>query len=114
MTSRRSFLTRSGLALGTLIVGDEVLETIARLTHVRTSFPSAQIVRGRPSTISDKELQGCLKHVYKDIRLAIQQMYTPLIADVRRRPRSLYDQRDKDGGRFVYFDAVTKRGLNEG
>lgn len=31
--NRRGFLTRSGLALGALIVGDEVLETLDRLTH---------------------------------------------------------------------------------
>ena len=31
--NRRNFLTRSGLALGALIVGDEVLETLDRLTH---------------------------------------------------------------------------------
>lgn len=39
--SRRGFLTRSGLALGALVVGDEVLETLARLTHVRKIFPGA-------------------------------------------------------------------------
>lgn len=33
MTSRRAFLTRSGLALGALIVGDEMLEALDRLTH---------------------------------------------------------------------------------
>jgi hypothetical protein len=31
--NRRNFLTRSGLALGALIVGDEVLEMLDRLTH---------------------------------------------------------------------------------
>lgn len=41
--NRRGFLTRSGLALGALIVGDEVLEHLARLTHVRKSFPSAAV-----------------------------------------------------------------------
>lgn len=44
--NRRTFLTRSGLALGALIVGDEALEQLARLTHVRKSFPSAGV--GRP------------------------------------------------------------------
>lgn len=44
---RRHFLTRSGLALGALIVGDAVLEEFARLTHVRKSFPSAGIGRLR-------------------------------------------------------------------
>lgn len=39
--NRRNFLTRSGLALGALLVGDEALEAFARLTHVRKSFPSA-------------------------------------------------------------------------
>lgn len=43
MLNRRGFLTRSGLALGALVVGDEVLEAFARLTHVRKSFPSAGI-----------------------------------------------------------------------
>lgn len=33
MTDRRTFLTKSGLALGALIVGDEVLEVLDRLTH---------------------------------------------------------------------------------
>jgi hypothetical protein len=41
--NRRGFLTRSGLALGALIVGDEILETLDRLTHVRKSFPSAAV-----------------------------------------------------------------------
>ncbi len=31
--NRRNFLTRSGLALGALLVGDEVLEAMDRLTH---------------------------------------------------------------------------------
>lgn len=31
--NRRNFLTRSGLALGALIVGDEVLEMAERLAH---------------------------------------------------------------------------------
>ena len=44
--NRRGFLTRSGLALGALVVGDEALEAFARLTHVRKSFPSAAL---RPS-----------------------------------------------------------------
>lgn len=42
--NRRSFLTRSGLALGALIVGDEVLEAVERLTHQRKVFPSASVV----------------------------------------------------------------------
>lgn len=50
MTSRRSFLTRSGLALGALIVGDAALDAFARLTHVRKSFPSAGI---RYKTLAD-------------------------------------------------------------
>jgi hypothetical protein len=43
--NRRTFLTRSGLALGALIVGDEALEQLARLTHVRKTFPSAGVGR---------------------------------------------------------------------
>ncbi len=43
--NRRTFLTRSGLALGALIVGDEALEQLARLTHVRKAFPSAGVAR---------------------------------------------------------------------
>lgn len=35
MTNRRNFLTRSGLALGALIVGDAALEAMERLTHKR-------------------------------------------------------------------------------
>lgn len=42
--NRRNFLTRSGLALGALIVGDVALEELERLTHVRKSFPSAGIL----------------------------------------------------------------------
>jgi hypothetical protein len=42
--NRRSFLTRSGLALGALVVGDEVLEAMERLTH-RKVFPSAAVPR---------------------------------------------------------------------
>lgn len=41
--NRRHFLTRSGLALGALIVGDEAIEALARLTHVRKTFPSASV-----------------------------------------------------------------------
>lgn len=41
--NRRNFLTRSGLALGALVVGAEALEAMERLTHVRKSFPSATV-----------------------------------------------------------------------
>lgn len=41
--NRRDWLTRSGLALGALIVGDEALDAFARLTHVRKSFPGAAV-----------------------------------------------------------------------
>ena len=41
---RRSFLRRSAITLaGGLVLGDEVLEQFARLTHVRKSFPSAGV-----------------------------------------------------------------------
>lgn len=44
---RRQFLTRSGLALGALVVGDEAIDAFARMTHVRKSFPSAGVVAPR-------------------------------------------------------------------
>lgn len=56
MTSRRSFLTRSGLALGALIVGDQALEAFARLTHVRKSFPSAGITLRSGVTYPSRDL----------------------------------------------------------
>ena len=44
MTSRRDFLRRGAIALaGGLIVGDAALEMFERLTHVRKSFPSADV-----------------------------------------------------------------------
>ena len=44
MIDRRSFLRRSAITLaGGLVLGDEVLEQFARLTHVRKSFPSAEV-----------------------------------------------------------------------
>ena len=44
MTSRRSFLRTLGLAsAGAVLVGPDVLEAFARLTHVRKSFPSAGV-----------------------------------------------------------------------
>jgi hypothetical protein len=46
---RRSFLTRSGLTLGALIVGDEVLEAMDRLTH-RKMFALGAIPRRRPES----------------------------------------------------------------
>ncbi len=45
-TSRRDFLRKTSLALaGGLVLGDAVMDAYARLTHVRTSFPSAEIGR---------------------------------------------------------------------
>ena len=43
---RRNFLRGSLALAGGLVVGDEVLEAFARLTHQRKSFPSASITRG--------------------------------------------------------------------
>ena len=52
---RRSFLRRSAITLaGGLVLGDEVLEQFARLTHVRKSFPSA----GLPITARLQTLHG--------------------------------------------------------
>lgn len=62
MLNRRCFLTRSGLALGAIVLGDEVLEAFARLTHVRKSFPSA----GIPGWATARELEEGL--VIKDWR----------------------------------------------
>ena len=76
--NRRSFLTRSGLALGALIVGDEVLEAMERLTHTRTSFPSAAI--HRPTLIDLVRAQGDSKKI-ELIRLfmrANEAMFVPL------------------------------------
>lgn len=44
MTTRRDFLARTSLALaGGLLLGDEAMEALARLTHRRKSFPSARV-----------------------------------------------------------------------
>lgn len=44
MTTRRSFLRTLGLATtGAVLVGPDVIEAFARLTHVRKSFPSASL-----------------------------------------------------------------------
>lgn len=46
MSSRRDFLRKTTIALaGSLIVGDQAIELFERLTHVRKSFPSAEIYR---------------------------------------------------------------------
>lgn len=44
MTTRRNFLRMLGLATtGAVLTGPDVLEAFARLTHVRKSFPSANL-----------------------------------------------------------------------
>ncbi len=42
--NRSAFLKRLALGSAGLLVGDEVLEAFARLTHTRTMFPSAALV----------------------------------------------------------------------
>ena len=45
MTTRRDFLRGAITLAGGLIVGEEVLEAFARLTHVRKSFPSSAMMK---------------------------------------------------------------------
>jgi len=52
--NRRGFLTRSGLALGALIVGDEVLETLDRLTHRKVWAGHTFVVEGYTFKTSHK------------------------------------------------------------
>jgi hypothetical protein len=103
--NRRGFLTRSGLALGALLVGDEVLEAMDRLTHQRKSFPSADIhaqegVRGL-TTITDDEISGILREVYTKFRMQTQHLVTPLLSEIKHG--------QKYSGRTVYYDVVHPR-----
>ena len=43
--NRRGFLRSSLVLAGGLLVGDEALEALARMTHVRKSFPSAGLLQ---------------------------------------------------------------------
>jgi hypothetical protein len=57
--NRRNFLTRSGLALGALIVGDEVLETLDRLTHRKV-----YALGGVPKPMSPQELVDAIRREF--------------------------------------------------
>ena len=67
MTSRRSFLRTLGLAsAGAVLVGPDVLEAFARLTHVRKSFPSA----GIPGAYS---LNSAMTEIYSKVNREVYE-----------------------------------------
>lgn len=43
--NRRGFFRSSLLLAGGLVVGEEAIDALARLTHTRTSFPSAELFK---------------------------------------------------------------------
>lgn len=67
--NRRGFLTRSGLALGALIVGDEVLETLDRLTHRKVwaghtfapKFSGAKYIRTVHETLAGGDMSVAMQ-----------------------------------------------------
>lgn len=95
--NRRLFLRAGLVSLGGLVVGDEALELLARLTHQRKSFPSAAV----PTFPAyDRDIRQILMEVYGQLRGTV----TPFLTPPRR--KSLYAPVDIAPVDMVYFDAV--------
>lgn len=83
--NRGAFLKRLTLGVGGLIVGEQVLEELARLGHVRKSFPSAAVYpRGLVDMTTTTSVHGLRDSTYQhwatDYQIAEQLMRQKSIA----------------------------------
>ncbi len=78
--NRASFFRSLLVGAGGLIVGDEALESFARLTHVRTTFPSAGLSRPLDVTHSvfyhGQVSPQTLAEVYRKVQTPLMDAYT--------------------------------------